>query len=132
MTSFNLFANSVSIINNGQVSYIREVILPFSNLIMGFISILKDEGYIESFFTKEKNNKQLVICVELKYYDNVGVISDMLVISKPSRRVYWSVKKFKKFYNGLGMFILSTSSGVLPMYKAVKMNLGGEVLCGVF
>ncbi|MBQ4874896.1 MAG: 30S ribosomal protein S8 [Rickettsiaceae bacterium H1] len=132
MTSFNLFSNAVSIIKNGQKSLLREVSFPFSNLVFNFLNVLKEEGYIETVETKEIRKGVKVIFVRLKYYKGRVVIADIRVISKPSKRVYWSVNQFKEFYNGLGMFVISTSAGIFPAYKASKMNIGGEVLCALF
>ena len=132
MTSVNLFADSVSIVRNGQSAFMRSVNVPFSNLILNFFNVLKDEGYVGDVTIKEVRRNIRIIAIQLKYYKSKVVISDMRIISKPSRRVFWSVDKFKDFYSGLGMFVLSTPNGVLPVYKAQKLNVGGEVLCAVF
>ncbi len=132
MTSFNFFADSVSMIRNAQNSFLREVSVPFSKLIFNFLCVLKNEGYIHDVAVKSLRTGVKVIVVALKYYKNNIVIRDIRVISKPSRRVYWTVKNFAEFYNGLGLFIMSTSSGVMPSYKARAGGIGGEVLCAVF
>ncbi len=132
MSSVNLLCNTVSIIKNGQLSLMREVVVPYSVLVVNFLQVLKDEGYILDVTVKEKRENIKVVCVGLKYYRGKRVIGDIKVVSKPSRKVYWRVRDFKNLYNGLGTFILSTSKGILPSYKAHKMNLGGEVLCSVF
>ena len=132
MTSFNLLADSVSIIKNGQNSFMREVRVPFSNLILNFLNVLKEEGYIGDVQVQELRKGVQFIFVKLKYYRGRSLIVSINVISKPSRRIYWTVDKFKEFYNGLGMFVISTSRGVLPVYKASKINVGGEVLCSIF
>ena len=53
-------------------------------------------------------------------------------ISTPGRRVYSKVKDLPRFYNGLGIYVLSTPSGVMSDHEARQANLGGEVLCKVF
>ncbi|MFK7838724.1 MAG: 30S ribosomal protein S8, partial [Bdellovibrionales bacterium] len=53
-------------------------------------------------------------------------------VSKPGRRVYTNVKSMPRFYNGLGMLVVSTPRGVMPDYKARQENIGGEILCQVF
>ncbi len=53
-------------------------------------------------------------------------------ISSPGRRIYTSVKDMPRFYNGLGILVVSTPHGVLPDYKARAANVGGEILCRVF
>ena len=37
-----------------------------------------------------------------------------------------------RVYNGLGISIISTPSGVMSDYDARKANVGGEILCQVF
>ena len=60
------------------------------------------------------------------------VIREIIRVSKPGRRVYSSMKDLPRVYNGLGISILSTSSGVMSDLQARKKNLGGEILCQVF
>lgn len=53
-------------------------------------------------------------------------------ISKPGCRSYFKYKNLAKAYNGLGIYIISTSKGVMTDYNAHKLKIGGEVLCRVF
>ena len=70
--------------------------------------------------------------IELKYHEGERVIKEINCISKPGRRVYSEISKLPKFYNGLGIAILSTSKGVMSDFDARQANVGGEVLCSVF
>ena len=67
-------------------------------------------------------------------YDEEGepVIKELKRVSTPGCRVYSKIKKLQKFFNGLGIYIVSTSQGVMSDYEARQRNLGGEVLCAVF
>ncbi len=132
MTSFNLLSDTISIIKNGQSSYMSKVSIPFSKFIYNFLLVLQDEGYIKDVQVQEVTNVIKRIVVTLKYYRGKSVISDFKVVSKPSKRIYWSVQDFKSFYGGLGLFVISTSRGVLPINQAREQNVGGEVLCGIF
>ena len=132
MTSFNFVSNTISAMKNGHLSGRTKVFVPFSKFIYKFLLVLKDEGYISEVSLEETDSAIKRIIISLKYYRNKGVISDIKVVSKPSRRVYWSVKEFKSFYGGLGLFIISTSRGILSINEARKQNIGGEVLCGIF
>ena len=78
----------------------------------------------------ENNKRNLVI--ELKYEEGRGVIRQIDRVSKPGRRVYSAQKDLQHFYNGLGIFILSTPKGVIADHQAREQNVGGEVLCQVF
>ena len=98
------------------------------------LEVLKDEGYIASFSKQEIRKNISILNVKLKYYQNSGVIKSIARVSKPGRRVYYSIKDLKenKFCNGLGIVVLSTPKGVLSDKNAIHHNIGGEVLCTVF
>jgi len=70
--------------------------------------------------------------IELKYDSGAPVIKALDRVSTPGRRVYTGIGKIAKFYNGLGIFILSTPKGVLSDREAREQNVGGEVLGKVF
>jgi small subunit ribosomal protein S8 len=68
----------------------------------------------------------------LKYSEGEPAIREITRVSKPGRRVYSKIAELPKFYNGLGMSILSTPRGVMSENEARAANVGGEVLCRVF
>jgi small subunit ribosomal protein S8 len=105
---------------------------PNSNLRRMVLDVLKSEGFIREYSVKEirKNIEEIVI--ELKYQDGQPAIHEVKRVSKPGRRVYSGVKELPKFYNGLGISILSTPRGVMADHEARKANVGGEILCNVF
>ena len=70
--------------------------------------------------------------IELKYNEGEPVISEIMRVSKPGRRVYAKIKDLPKVYNGLGISILSTPRGVMSDHEARQANVGGEVLCQIF
>ena len=72
------------------------------------------------------------ITVELKYHEGQPVIQEIARVSKPGRRVYSKISDLPRYYNGLGISILSTPRGVLSDSEARTQNVGGEVLCRVF
>jgi len=105
-----------------------------SKVKRGVADVLKREGYIWDWAEVEVEGsptKQLRI--ELKYGPNgERVIQEIKRISKPGRRVYASAKKLRPVLNGMGITILSTSSGVLSDREARQKNAGGEVICEVY
>jgi len=69
----------------------------------------------------------------LKYDDNGrSVINEVKRISKPGRRIYRGKEAIKRFKNGYGTIVVSTSQGVLPNDEAYKRGIGGEVLCSIW
>lgn len=95
------------------------------------LDILKDEGFIASYQEAIENNKSN-IQVNLKYDQfKKHVISKIDRISKPGRRVYMKNEEIKPVKSNMGISILSTSKGIITNKKAMKMNIGGEVICVV-
>ena len=96
------------------------------------LSILAAKGYVESYNVIEEGNKKFINVV-LKY-DEYGrsVINELKRVSKPGRRVYQGKDDIKRFKNGYGTVIVSTSKGVMSGIEASKAGVGGEVLCTVW
>ena len=72
------------------------------------------------------------MAVELKYDEGQPAIRELNRISRPGRRIYSKIKDLQPFYNGLGVFVISTSKGVMADHSARVENIGGEVLCQVY
>jgi small subunit ribosomal protein S8 len=94
--------------------------------------ILKDEGFIKNFRVLE-DNKQNTLRVYMKYGPaNEKVISGLVRVSKPGRRVYVGQEKIPSILAGMGVAIVSTSRGVVTDREARKQKVGGEVLAYVW
>jgi small subunit ribosomal protein S8 len=131
--SYNyILGDSLARIRNAQSSKLKEVELNFSKFLLDCLFVLKKEGYICDFYVKEIRPGLNKIFVLLKYYNNSAVISKLELFSKPGRRVYCKAKDIKKYFGGLGLFVLSTSKGIITSFQAVKINCGGELLFGVY
>ena len=122
-----------SIIRNGYLAKRKTVKSSVSNLREDILKILKDEGYIISYAKlKEEGSTIDIFNISLKYHLNQPVISEIKVVSKPGRRIYCGSSDIPSIKNGLGLVIISTSTGVLPGYQAKVTKVGGEVLLKVF
>ena len=119
-------------LRNGGMANKETVTVPASNLRASVLDVLKREGYIRGYERVNVRKNIDEFKVELKYYDNQPVIKEIQRVSTPGRRVYSKVKDLPKVYNGLGIYVLSTPSGVMSDHEARQANLGGEVLCKVF
>jgi small subunit ribosomal protein S8 len=94
--------------------------------------ILKDEGFIKNFRMLE-DGKQGVLRVYLKYgVANEKMISGLVRVSTPGRRVYVGHDKIPSVLGGMGVAVLSTSRGVLTGRTARRDRIGGEVLAYVW
>ncbi len=128
----DLIADSLTRIRNAAMRRLDVTTLMHSKSVEAVVSILADKGYIESFNVIEDGNKK-TINVVLKYDDNGRtVINEMKRVSKPGRRIYKGAADIKRFKNGYGTIIVSTSKGVLPNDKAFELGVGGEVLCTIW
>lgn len=129
MTMQDPISDMLTCIRNNQIANKTFVEIPFSNIKISIIKVLKNEGYIKQYeIIKEKKTK---IRLELKYFNNQPVIEKINRISKPSLRIYKRVNKLPKIMNGLGIAIISTSKGVMTDANARKMGIGGEIICYV-
>lgn len=126
----DVLSDMIARLNNAQQAKLTQSRVIKSKLSIGVLDILKEEGFINSFIEDKKDNNFLI--VDLKYDMGKPIISVLKRVSKPGRRVYSAISDLPKFYNGLGVTVLSTPKGVLADYKARGLNVGGEVLCVVF
>lgn len=128
----DLIADLLTRIRNAAMRRLDVTTLMHSKSVEAVVGILADKGYVDSFNVIEDGNKK-TINVVLKYDDNgKTVINEMKRVSKPGRRVYKGAAEIKRFKNGYGTIIVSTSKGVLPNDKAFELGVGGEVLCTVW
>ncbi|MRT16611.1 30S ribosomal protein S8 [Vitellibacter sp. q18] len=111
----------------------RVVEIPASNLKKEITKILFDQGYILSY-KFDDSTAQGTIKIALKYdkLTKESVIKKIQRISKPGLRKYASSAELPRVLNGLGIAIISTSSGVMTGKQAKAQNVGGEVLCYVY
>jgi small subunit ribosomal protein S8 len=127
----DLLSDMIARIKNGQKARLAQVKCRSSKLCGTVLEVLKNEGYIRDWRLVEDGNKK-DIEIDLKYHEGEPVIKQIHRESKPGRRTYESIKKLPKFFNGLGIAILSTSKGVMSDFDARHANVGGEILCSVF
>ncbi|NWF67205.1 MAG: 30S ribosomal protein S8 [Campylobacterales bacterium] len=128
----DLVADSLTRIRNASLRRQEVTTLLHSKLVEAVLNVLQAEGYIESFKVVENGNKK-TINVVLKYNDHgKSVINEIKRISKPGRRVYKGKDEIKRFKNGYGTIVLSTSKGVLSNADAYKAGVGGEALCSIW
>ncbi len=108
-----------------------KVDIPSSKMKVAIAKILKDEGFIKNFKLID-DNKQKLLRVYLKYgASSQSAMLSLKRISKPGRRVYVGAEDLRPIYNNVGIWILSTSKGIITNKAAKKLNVGGEVVCEI-
>ncbi len=126
-------ADYLTRIRNAQMAQHRVVEIPASNVKKKMTEILYQYGYILKY-KFEDDNKQGIIKIALKYNKQTKepAIKELKRVSRPGLREYSKPAELKRVKNGLGIAILSTSSGVMTDKQARAQNVGGEVLCTIF
>ena len=125
-------ADLLTRIRNASRAEHEKVDIPASKLKVRITEILKSEGFIKNFRLMEEK-KPGTLRVYLKYgVGNERVISGLVRVSKPGRRVYVGKDKIPSILGGMGVAILSTSRGVMTDREVRKQGLGGEVLAYVW
>ena len=125
-------ADMLTRIRNGINAKKILVECPISNLKISVLKVLLKEGFIRGFNKKKDDAGKDIISIELKYYEGKSVIREIRRESRPGLRNYSSNKDLIRVYGGLGISIISTSSGVMTDHDARQKNIGGEILCSVF
>jgi small subunit ribosomal protein S8 len=124
-------ADMITRIRNAIRAKFEEVTIPSSKLKVRIAEILKDEGYIEAYELLS-NSQQGTLKVRLKYVDETPSITGLKRVSSPGRRVYVRANEVPRVLNGMGIAIISTSSGIMTDRRAREVHVGGELLCTIW
>ena len=127
-------ADMLTRIRNANKALHDRAEMPSSKLKVEIARILKEEGYIRDYHVangEEDTHAKLV--VELKYSrSRERVLTDLKRVSKPGRRIYARKDRLPRVLGGMGVAILSTSSGLMTSRSAEQQGVGGEVICFVW
>ena len=134
MTMTDPIADMLTRIRNANVAMHDEVRMPSSKLKEALAAVLKREGYIQDFSVADNTDRPgKVLTINMKYaQDRTRTISGIKRVSKPCLRVYAKADSLPRVLGGLGVAVVSTSSGLMTDREARKSRMGGEVLCFVW
>ena len=118
-------------IRNGQIARKVSVTMPSSNVKVAIANVLEKEGYIDSIKVESGSNNKSFLEIVLKYHEGIPVIEKIQRASKPGLRYFSNVTDLPNVQGGLGVAIVSTSSGVMSDREARDKGHGGEILCFV-
>ncbi|MBR1919512.1 MAG: 30S ribosomal protein S8 [Spirochaetales bacterium] len=125
-------ADMLTKIRNASQAKHEKVDISTSKMKLQIIKILKNEGYIKNFKKVTKDNLS-VIRVYLKYDESQApVIHGLERVSTPGRRVYSGYKDMPRVFNGHGIVVVSSSTGVITGRKATEAKVGGELICTIW
>lgn len=122
----------LTIIRNASAARKASSDAQWSNLREGIAKILKAEGFIKNYEVITINENRKTLRVFYKYVGAVPGVTEIKRISKPGCRIYSTCAEIAKVLGGLGIAIVSTSTGLLTDKAARSAGVGGEVLCHVW
>ena len=106
--------------------------VPASNLKRELARVLAECRFIDNFAHIE-DNKQGVLRLYLRYdREKKSIIRGLKRVSRPGLRKYSGKGEIPRVLRGLGVAIVSTSTGVMTDREARTAGVGGEVLCNVW
>lgn len=127
----DLISNMLTTIRNAKDVKHPSVRVAYSKVNFGIADVLKKEGFVEDVQIKSRGGKQWLI-INLKYDKNgEAAINDVLMVSKPGKRIYTN-RRVRQVRYGYGIAIISTPQGIITDREARKNKVGGEVLCKVW
>jgi small subunit ribosomal protein S8 len=123
-------ADYLTRLRNAVLAKHRIVEVPASNVKKEITKILFDKGYILNYKFEDKQ-PQGVIKIALKYHPitKMPALTSLERVSSPGLRKYVGAEELPRVLNGLGIAIISTSTGIMSDKEARKLKIGGEVLC---
>ena len=128
----DIIADSLTRIRNASMRRLESTTLYYAKIVVSILEVFKNKGFVKEYSVTEKDGKQTIL-VQLAYDERgKSVINEIKRISKPGRRVYKARSELKRFKNGYGTIVVSTSKGVVSNDEAYSANVGGEALCSIW
>ena len=120
-------------IRNGLMARHETIVVPASKTRIAIAEILKREGFIRDFRVLSGPTPQKIVRMQMVYKEgNDPVINGLRRVSKPGLRVYVQRGEIPRIFGGLGIAVVSTSSGVMTGREAWRRGIGGELLAYVW
>ena len=129
MSMTDPIADMLTRIRNGQKAKKVSVSMPASKLKLSVAKVLAEEGYLAGVSADDEGDTKRTMTIVLKYHEGEPVIEKIERVSRPGLRFFSNSKKLPTVRGGLGIAIVSTSSGVMTDRQARGRGYGGEVLC---
>lgn len=111
-------------IKNNQLAKRSFIFHTRKKICESFLKILWQEGFILGYKIDSNNTNRLIIF--LKYKNGQPVINSIKLLSKPSRRIYYSTKQIWKIDSSKSFIIFSTNKGLKSILDCKKLKIGGE------
>ena len=133
MASNDTIADMLTRIRNATLARHQTTEVPSTKMTRSIAKVLREEGFITDYGEEGEGVKRtLVISLKYKGKSRRPIINALKRVSKPGLRVYSNRKELPRVLGGIGIAIISTSSGIMTDRDARRQGLGGEVLCYVW
>ncbi|MEL6382020.1 MAG: 30S ribosomal protein S8 [Cyanobacteria bacterium J06626_18] len=133
MAANDTIADMLTRIRNANLARHQTVDIPSTKMTRSIAKVLQEEGFIESYEqVGEGIQRKLVITLKYRGKSRDPIIKNLKRISRPGLRVYSNRKELPRVLGGIGIAIISTSSGIMTDRDARQRGIGGEVLCYVW
>jgi small subunit ribosomal protein S8 len=125
-------ADMLTRIRNANKALHDTTSMPSSKLKVEIARLLKEEGYITDYSVESGESFDMLV-IKLKYgRGRERVLTDLKRVSKPGRRIYARKDRLPRVLGGMGVAILSTSTGLITSRTAEEKGIGGEVVCFIW
>ena len=124
-------ADLLARVRNAANAQKPEMFVPYSKIKAEIVRILKDEGYITDY-SVDTEAAHPRIKITNKIANRTSTITGLKRVSRPGLRRYVGAKEIPRVLGGMGVAILSTSSGLVTSRTAQERGIGGEVVCFIW
>lgn len=122
----------LTVVRNASRAGKEKISVPSSRMVEDISRILKEEKFIDNYKVIEDGPKKFMR-LHLRYlHDGTSAIKQLKKISRPGLRKYVSADQIPSVLGGVGISIISTSSGVMSGKTAKNKKIGGELICKVW
>lgn len=116
-------------IRNANTLQQKTVTIPWTRITEQIVQVFVKEGFLESV---EKQESTLFITLKFDQKTKKPCITNLQRISKPGLRLYSNAKDIPQILGGMGIIVVSTSSGLLTNRQAKQRKIGGELVCSIW
>lgn len=114
-------------LKNACLARRKKVVFSYSKINKAIGNILVREGFLEGI-QEEVENEIKSLVGKIAYRKRKPVLTDIVLVSKPSLRIYESAKNVKQRRLSQGIEVFTTNAGLLTGKEAKKQGIGGELL----
>ncbi|NCJ08031.1 30S ribosomal protein S8 [Synechococcales cyanobacterium C] len=133
MAANDTIGDMLTRIRNANMARHQKTEVPSTKITRSIASVLRDEGFIADYEEAGEGVKRhLVIALKYRGKNRQPIITRLQRISRPGLRVYSRRQELPRVLGGIGIAIISTSSGIMTDRDARRNGIGGEVLCYVW